>query len=321
MKLPQLSEAEQRLLDNLIEQRLESITRAHRAEESALTSDLSRRNIMASSYAVTSFFALGNKYIITVEQSKIDTLDEVLVDAGKEWTADLANALFSHIKTDASRRVSTMRKEERSRWTRMGLSEQIPEQLPQHDTWLAQALEKLRKELNIRVDRASVRSTASRKVEAGYSTHSVNLRFRVALSFSGKRREFISRVAEYLANVIGKDRVLYDKYYEPEFARPSLDTYLQCLYHSQSELIVVFICSDYKEKEWCGLEWRAISDLIKKREFSKIMLLRFDDTEIPGLYGTDGYIPIEGRNEVDVANMILKRLAQNDAQSDIKDDG
>ena len=136
-------------------------------------------------------------------------------------------------------------------------------------------------------------------------------RFRIALSFPGEHRPFVEQVAKRLASHVGQDRVLYDKYYEAEFARPDLDTYLQRLYHDESELIAVFLCADYERKEWCGLEWRALRDLIKRRKTSAIMPLRFDNTEIPGLFSTDGYVWIGNRTPHEVADVILQRLQIN----------
>ncbi|MCU0812262.1 MAG: TIR domain-containing protein [Thiobacillaceae bacterium] len=139
-------------------------------------------------------------------------------------------------------------------------------------------------------------------------------RFKIALSFPGEHRGFVEPVAARLADRVGRDRVLYDKYYEAEFARPDLDTYLQRLYHDESELIAVFLCADYERKDWCGLEWRAIRDLIKKRQTSTVMPLRFDNTEIPGLFSTDGYVWIGGRSPQEIADLILQRLQVNAGQ-------
>jgi hypothetical protein len=133
-------------------------------------------------------------------------------------------------------------------------------------------------------------------------------RFSVALSFPGERRGFVEQVASVLANHFGRERVLYDKYHEAEFAQPNLDTHLQHLYHDESDLIVVFLCAEYNEKEWCGLEWRAIRDLIKKRQSSRIMLLRFDNAEVPGLFSTDGYAPIGQRSPQEIVELIQKRV-------------
>lgn len=135
-------------------------------------------------------------------------------------------------------------------------------------------------------------------------------RFAVALSFAGENRSFIAGVAEHLATVVGRQRVLYDKWYEAEFARPRLATYLQPLYHDQSELVVVFICADYERKEWCGLEWDAVLDLIKTRQDDRIMLVRFDNTEIVGLYSTHGYVWVEDRPPEAIGELILERWQQ-----------
>jgi hypothetical protein len=143
----------------------------------------------------------------------------------------------------------------------------------------------------------------------------VNKRFRVALSFPGDYREFLAKVAESLAGGLGRDRVFYDKYYEAELARPDLDTYLQRIYHDDSELIAVFLCAEYQKKDWCGLEWRAIRDLIKNRNSVAIMPFRFDNTSIPGLFSIDGYVEIAQRSPSDIASLILQRLGHNDQQT------
>lgn len=140
------------------------------------------------------------------------------------------------------------------------------------------------------------------------STYPPPKRFKVALSFAGEQRAFVEDVAERLAARIGKEQVLYDRYYEAEFARPDLDTYLQRLYHEESELVAVFVCADYEKKEWCGLEWRVVRDLIKKRKAEDIMPLRFDNTEIAGLFSIDGYVWINGRPAAEIADLILTRI-------------
>src|SRR6185295_14266995 len=112
-------------------------------------------------------------------------------------------------------------------------------------------------------------------------------RFAVALSFPGELRETALAIAEDLAATLGKQCVFYDRYYQAELARPDSDLYLQSIYHDHSELIVDFLSRSYEQKDWCGLEWRAIRDLIKSRQSDRILLLRFDDAEIAGIFSTD----------------------------------
>jgi len=43
------------------------------------------------------------------------------------------------------------------------------------------------------------------------------------------------------------------------------------------------------------MEWRAVQDIVKKRLNENLMLIRFDGTDITGLFSTDGYIDATGR--------------------------
>jgi hypothetical protein len=140
-------------------------------------------------------------------------------------------------------------------------------------------------------------------------------RFAVALSFPGEARTRIEAIATLLAARLGRDHVLYDRFHEAEFARPNLDTYLQELYHDHTALNVVFLGKEYNRKEWCGLEWRAIRDLIKHRR-EEIMLLRLDDGPVSGVYSIDGYIEISNRSDPEVAALILQRHTQHYGNGD-----
>jgi hypothetical protein len=114
-------------------------------------------------------------------------------------------------------------------------------------------------------------------------------RFHVALSFSGADRRYVSRVADELVTALGKERVFYDVNFKAELARPNLDTYLARIYAKQSKLCAVFLSSSYAVKEWCGVEWRVMRDILKKKKDEEIMPFRFDDTEIEGMLSIDGY--------------------------------
>jgi WD40 repeat protein len=140
-------------------------------------------------------------------------------------------------------------------------------------------------------------------------------RFRIALSFPSERRKFVAKVADRLARETGKERILYDQWHEAEFARPRLATYLPRLYVEETELTAVFLSADYEQKEWCGLEWDAVIELIKQRQESAVMLLRFDETAIDGLLGTHGCVWIGSRSAEEIAELILKRLRLNSETS------
>lgn len=134
------------------------------------------------------------------------------------------------------------------------------------------------------------------------------INFKVALSFPGEKRGYVSSVVDLLKENLGKDQVLYDFDYQSQLARPDLDTMLQNIYRNNCELVVVFLCKDYSEKEWCGLEWRAVRDIIKSKERERIMFIRFDDAQIEGVFSIDGYIDANYFSEVEVSRFILERV-------------
>ena len=70
-------------------------------------------------------------------------------------------------------------------------------------------------------------------------------------------------------------------------ARPNLDTLLQGLYRERSKLIVVFLCFKYADKPWCGVEFRAIREIIIAKK-DIVMLVRTDGGRVEGIFDNDG---------------------------------
>lgn len=137
-------------------------------------------------------------------------------------------------------------------------------------------------------------------------------RFKVALSFPGQKRTFIQQVADLLAHEFGRPQILYDKYHAAEFARPNLGMSLPKLYREESELVVYFVCKDYVENDWTQLEWRAIMDMIKHKQYDALMHFKFDLTEMDGIFSIDGYIEINGQTPQQICDLILERIRRNE---------
>lgn len=138
------------------------------------------------------------------------------------------------------------------------------------------------------------------------------MRFRVALSFPGEKRDYVAAVALEVKKRLGRDAVFYDKDFTAQLARPNLDTLLQRIYLSNSDLVVVFLCAEYESKEWCGLEWRAIRNIIKNKNDHAIMFMRFDHADVSGAFSIDGYVDLDEYTPLEAARMVVERARLND---------
>ena len=141
------------------------------------------------------------------------------------------------------------------------------------------------------------------------------IRFKVALSFPGEQREYIAAVATEVKKRLGEGTVFYDKDFTAQLARPNLDTLLQKIYLNNSDLVVVFASADYERKQWCGIEWRAIRNIIKNKSDHALMFMRFDDTVISGSFSIDGYVDLRDYSPIQAARLIVERVRLNDLPS------
>lgn len=114
--------------------------------------------------------------------------------------------------------------------------------------------------------------------------------FEISFTFAGESRNLVEEVVNELEKIRGKNCVFYDNNYISQLARPSLDTLLQDIYRNRSKLVVIFLCEKYQEKKWCGLEFRAIREMLMDKETSKVMYIRLDAGHFDGVFNTDGYI-------------------------------
>ncbi len=128
----------------------------------------------------------------------------------------------------------------------------------------------------------------------------------VALSFAGEDRKYVERVAEILHELGAK--VFYDKYEEADLWGKDLYTHLDNVYQKKSKFCVMFISNSYKEKLWTNHERESAQAraFTEKREY--ILPVRFDDTEIPGIRPTTGYIDLRQKNPSDLAYLIAEKL-------------
>lgn len=135
------------------------------------------------------------------------------------------------------------------------------------------------------------------------------LRFKIALSFPGEQRDLVKKIAQELNSIYGSEAILYDENLLDELAVADLDLLLDEFYKEESELIVVFICKEYEEKNWCGVEWRAIREIINEKTHNeRVMFIKCGDGQVKGFSEkTCGYIEASKYTVNELVEQITKR--------------
>jgi TIR domain len=130
----------------------------------------------------------------------------------------------------------------------------------------------------------------------------------VALSFAGEDRHYVEEVAALLqASGI---EVFYDRFETVQLWGRNLADHLGEIYGKRSRFVVMFVSKHYPHKGWPTHERQSAQARAIKE--NKIVLLpaRFDDTEIPGLPATTGYIDLRQTTPAQLADMIKQKLAE-----------
>ena len=132
------------------------------------------------------------------------------------------------------------------------------------------------------------------------------LEYDVALSFAGEDREYVEKVAEIL-HAVGL-KVFYDRYEEVDMWGKNLYTHLDDVYRKKSRYCVMFASKYYKEKLWTNHERQSAQARAFNQSEEYILPIKIDETEIPGLLPTTGYIKAENRKPEELAILIAKKV-------------
>lgn len=134
-------------------------------------------------------------------------------------------------------------------------------------------------------------------------------KYHVALSFAGEDRQYVEKVAGFLK----KNGVLvfYDKFDEINLWGKNLYTYLREIYQNKAVYTVLFISKYYKDKLWTNHERESAQARAFMESKEYILPAKFDDTEIPGMLPTIGYIKLKNITPEDFASTIIAKLEKD----------
>jgi hypothetical protein len=136
----------------------------------------------------------------------------------------------------------------------------------------------------------------------------------LVLSFAGEDR----KVVENLYNTLIRSRVkvFYDKAEQASLWGKDLYQHLQTIYRDKARFCVVFISKNYVKKRWTKHELRQAQERAFKESIEYILPVRLDDTEVPGLNMTTGYIELGRSDTPAVVALLLEKLGKGKVSSE-----
>jgi hypothetical protein len=133
--------------------------------------------------------------------------------------------------------------------------------------------------------------------------------YEVCLSFAGENRRYVQQVANLLRE--RGIRVFYDEYEKAELWGKDLYVHLDEVYRNAARHCVLFASKHYARKVWSNHERQSAQARALKEHREYVLPVRFDDTEIPGLRDTIGYIDLRDRTPKELADLIAKKVGKH----------
>lgn len=94
--------------------------------------------------------------------------------------------------------------------------------------------------------------------------------------------------------------------------------YLDNIYRKKSKYCVIFISAEYSKKLWTTHERKSAQARAFEERVEYILPVRFDDTEIPGIRPTIGYIDAQKTPPEELAKIIKRKLSVEESGWDVK---
>ncbi|NOT35559.1 MAG: TIR domain-containing protein [Candidatus Eisenbacteria bacterium] len=135
---------------------------------------------------------------------------------------------------------------------------------------------------------------------------------RVALSFAGEQRPYVTAVSRRLSE-LGVDHFLADLE-TVELWGQDLPSYLDHVYRLESRFVIVFISREYVSKVWTRHEFRSALAAALNQPGPFLLPVRFDDSDTPGLPPTLGHLDARAMPPEAVAEATAQKLAQTEGQ-------
>jgi hypothetical protein len=131
--------------------------------------------------------------------------------------------------------------------------------------------------------------------------------FDVAISFAGSNRP----EAEQLARIVREAGfvVFYDNFYPEHLWGKDLTVFFDEIFRKRSRFCVMFVSQDYAYRLWTTHERRsAQARAVAEKGSEYILPIKIDETELPGLLPTTGYVSLAEHGIEQIGKMLVAKL-------------
>ncbi len=141
----------------------------------------------------------------------------------------------------------------------------------------------------------------------------------VALSFAGENRAVVERFATLLKAQGLK--VFYDTWEQASLWGRNLYQHLDEVYSKKARFCVMFLSTQYAAKAWTNHELKSAQARAFRENEEYILPVRLDDTDIPGIRPTLGYLDLRRLSVEKVAEFAIQKIAVARARVALLKDG
>jgi hypothetical protein len=143
--------------------------------------------------------------------------------------------------------------------------------------------------------------------------------FDVAVSFAGEDRTLVAEIVDKL-----KDQqvsVFYDQDFVSDMWGENLADYLHEVYRRRARFALIFISRHYGTQMWTRHERQSAQDRALNQPTPYLLPLRLDDTELPGLASTVGYLDAREKTVDEIVAALLRKVGASRQEAEPRFNG
>lgn len=131
-------------------------------------------------------------------------------------------------------------------------------------------------------------------------------KYDIAVSFAGEDRPTVEAFVNALS--MYDISVFYDSWEQAKLWGKDLYQYLDLIYQQAARYCIIFVSEHYVRKAWTKHELRSAQARAFQQNSEYILPIKLDDTELPGLPNTIGYIDYRTTPLKDIVDVLSKKI-------------